>query len=160
MINFHNINGDSNNPNDHQKFQPIWKKVVSKLSKQGFFSSLTLSTPKVSGKLIKVLSTTSNDCSIPLLIDSTTGNEVKDNGDKAELLNHTFVSHFNTEQIPINLTDIPSVLIQMISVTAFLCSEEVYNLLRSLNATKAMETMISQWSCSKTQLSVSLKQLL
>ena len=62
-------------------------------------------------------------------------NEVNDNGDKAELLNHTFVSHFNTTQLPINHTDIPPVNSEE-SCDSILCSEEeVYNLLCSLNTT-------------------------
>jgi len=71
-----------------------------------------------------------------LLIDSTSGNEVKDNGDKTQLLNHTFVSHFNTEQMPINLTDIPSVNPDD-SRDSILCFEEVYSLLHSLDTTKS-----------------------
>ena len=39
---------------------------------------------------------------LKLIFEDPHGYEVKDNGDKAELLNHTFVSHFNTEQISID----------------------------------------------------------
>ena len=57
--------------------------------------------------------------------------------DKAELLNHTFVSHFNTTQLPINHADIPPVNSEG-SCDSILCSEEeVYNLLCSLDTTKS-----------------------
>ena len=75
---------------------------------KNFSLALTQNVPNIS-KSIKALSTSPDDCSIPLLIDSATSNEVKVNGDKAELLNHTFVSHFNTVQKAINHTDIPPV---------------------------------------------------
>jgi len=39
---------------------------------------------------------------LKLIFKDLHGNEVKDSGDKAELLSLTFVSHFNTEQMPIN----------------------------------------------------------
>ena len=75
--------------------------------------------------------------SIPSLIESATSNEAKDNGDKAELLNHTFVSHFNTAQMPINHTDIPPVNPEDSSDSILCSEEEVYNLLRSLDTTKS-----------------------
>ena len=100
-----------NDPKDLQQFKATRNKVVSKLrsSKQRFFSSLDPKCPKDFWKSIKARSTSPDDCSIPSLFDSATSNEVRHNGDKAELLNHTFVSHFNIEQMPINHTDIPPV---------------------------------------------------
>ena len=106
-------------------------------SKQRFFSNLDPKHPKDFWKSIKVLKTSPDVCSIPSLFDRVTSNEVKDNGDKAELLNHTFFSHFNTTQMPINHTDIPPVNPED-SCDNILCSdEEVYNLLHSLDTTKS-----------------------
>ena len=130
---------DTNDPIDLQLFKATRNKVLSKLrsSKQRFFSSLDPKCPKDFWKSIKALSTSSDNCSIPSLIDSATNNEVKDNRDKAELLNHTFVSHFNTAQLPINHTDIPPVNPED-SCDCILCSEEeVYKLLCSLDTTKS-----------------------
>ena len=81
---------DSSDPKDLQQFKATRNEVVSKLriSQQRFFSSLNPKCPKDFWKSIKALTTSPDDCSIPCLIDSETSYEVKDNGDKAELLNH------------------------------------------------------------------------
>ena len=64
-------------------------------------------------------------------------NEVKDDVEKAELLNRTFVNHFNTDQEPVEYADIPFVNPDN-SIDGTLCSEEeVYKLLCSLDTTKS-----------------------
>jgi len=84
---------------------------VSKIrsSKQSFFSSLNLKCPKDFWKSIKAINPSSRVYTISSLFDSSTNTEAKDNSSKAELLNHTFVSHFNTKQMPIQHSDIPEV---------------------------------------------------
>lgn len=57
--------------------------------------------------------------------------------EKAEFLNHTFVNHFNTNQMPIEHADIPIVNPDN-SIGGTLCSEEeVYKLLCSLETIKS-----------------------
>ena len=129
---------ESHDPTDFQKFKTIRNKVVSKLrsNKQSFFSSLNPKSPKDFWKSIRALSISSNDCLILSLIDETTDNEVKD-VEKAELLNHTFVNHFNTNQKPIEYADIPFINPDN-SIDGTLCSEEeIYKLLCSLDTTKS-----------------------
>ena len=102
-------------PNDIQLTWSNWKKIFLDIMDECIPTSILpirKNLPwltKDFWKSIKVLRTSPDICSIPSLFDSVTSNEVKDNGDKAELLNHTFVSHFNTAQMPINHTDIPPV---------------------------------------------------
>ena len=130
---------DSNDPNDLQQFKAIRNKVVSKIrsSKQSFFSSLNPKCPKDFWKSIKAINPSSGVCTISSLFDSSTNTEAKDNSSKAELLNHTFVSHFNTKQMPIQHSDIPEVNPED-SYDGIQCSEEeVYNLLCSLDTSKS-----------------------
>ena len=85
---------------------------------------------------MKAINPSSGVCTISSLFDSSTNTEAKDNSSQAELLNHTFVSHFNTKQIPIQHSDIPEVNPED-SYDSIQCSEEeVYNLLCSLDTSK------------------------
>ena len=69
-----------------------------------------------------------------LRIDNTTAT---DNVEKANLLNYTFISHFNNKQPPLTLTDLP-LTDPSVSVDNILCSEDqVYELLTSIDTTTA-----------------------
>ena len=59
------------------------------------------------------------------------------NAEKANLLNSTFISHFNNKQPPLTLADLP-LTDPSVSVDNILCSEDqVYELLTSIDTTTA-----------------------
>ena len=121
----------SGNSDDHLKFKQLRNKVVAKLrhAKHEFFSKLQPSNPKVFWKVVKLLNFTEN--ALPTLIsDNITATT---NLDKANLLNATFASNFNSVLPGPTLDDIPSEC-----PIEFLCTEdEVYGLLSTLDTTKA-----------------------
>ena len=77
------------------------------------------------------------------------------NMEKAELLNRTFAQHFNSKQPPLGPTDIPSVNPDDLHVNILCSEEEVYELLCSLDTTKASGSdNISAHMLKKTALSI------
>ena len=76
------------------------------------------------------------------------------NMEKAELLNRTLAQHFNSKQPPLGPADIPMVNPDDLHVNILCSEEEVYELLCSLDTTKASGSDISAHMLKKTALSI------
>ena len=150
--NFYFKKAQKNNPNALQKFKLLRNKVVTKLraNKQKFLAEINPRHPKDFWKMIKVLNPSS---SFPTL--ATDNSTATDNVEKANLLNSTFISHFNNKQPPLTSADLP-LTDPNGSVDNILCSEDqVYELLTSIDTTTANgHDDISAIMLKKTALSI------
>ena len=150
--NFYFKKAQKNNPNALQKFKLLRNKVVTKLraNKQKFLAEINPRHPKDFWKMIKVLNPSS---SFPTL--ATDNSTATDNVEKANLLNSTFISHFNNKQPPLTSADLP-LTDPNGTVDNILCSEDqVYELLTSIDTTTANgHDDISAIMLKKTALSI------
>ena len=141
-----------NDPNALQKFKLLRNKVVTKLraNKQRFLAEINPRHPKDFWKMIKVLNPSS---SFPTL--ATDNSTATDNVEKANLLNSTFISHFNNKQPPLASTDL-TLTDPSASADNILCSkDQVYELLTSIDTTTANgHDDISAIMLKKTALSI------
>ena len=117
------------------KYKFARNREVSKLhmAKRAYFSNLNPKNPKKFWKAMKYLS--KSQCSIPTLShgDATVQTDIG----KANLLNSFFSSCCSLSRSPLVPSKYHNLQLPQESPVEFLCNEEVYQLLSSLDVTKA-----------------------